>query len=201
MTGVFINYRTADQPLGAAAIHDYLARRFGSEQVFRDCVSMGAGADYPDEIRAALEQADVLVAIVGPKWLSARDGGARLIDRTGDWVRFEIRRALQRGIPVLPVLLKDTPADAEPLEAADLPSDINRIAHKQAFEFSHFRFRVDMDRLTERLAELVPALEVRDDAAASPGPDTVDSRPLAVTHLRDVSAHNAVFGVNNGDMS
>jgi TIR domain-containing protein len=200
MTGVFINYRTADQPHVAAAIHDHLARRFGSEQVFRDCVSMRAGADYPDEIRAALEKAGVLVAIIGPKWLSARDAGVRLIDRSGDWVRFEITRALQRGIPVLPVLLKDTPADAEPLEVADLPSDISSIAHKQAFEFSHFRFGVDMDRLTERLAELVPALEIRDDAATSP--DTMGSRPQVVTHLRDVSvSRNAVFGVNNGDLS
>jgi hypothetical protein len=40
---VFVNYRAKDNPLGAAGIHDTLARRFGGDRVFRDSVSMAAG--------------------------------------------------------------------------------------------------------------------------------------------------------------
>jgi hypothetical protein len=198
---VFINYRTVDQPVLAAAIHDNLARRFGPDRIFRDCVSMRAGADYPDEIRAALEAADVLVAVIGPGWLSAREGDVRLIDRSDDWVRFEIGRALQRRIPVIPVLLKDTPAHAQPLEVRDLPEDIGGLATKQVLEFSHLRFGADMDRLADRLIELVPARSAQAaDGEAGRGAGVPTSQ--AANHLRDVTVSgNAVIGVNTGHVS
>jgi hypothetical protein len=160
MGGVFINYRSADNPLGAAGIHDALAARFGSDRVFRDCVSLEAGDSYPDAIREALADADVLVAIVGPGWLSLTDPktGQRLIDRESDWVRRELAWAHERNIRVVPVLLEDTPAHAVQPAADELPPDIRWFAHVQAFEFSQRRFGADLDRLAARLTMLVPTL-------------------------------------------
>jgi len=158
--GVFINYRVADQPVAAAAIHDALTRRFGSDRVFRDCTSMLAGQHYPSAIRAALESATVLVAIVGPQWLTLTDPrtSARLIDRAHDWVRMEISSALCRRIPVIPVMLMDTPENAARLTPAQLPDDLRQFATLQAFEFSQRRFGADLDRLAHRLLQLEPAL-------------------------------------------
>lgn len=39
---VFVNYRAKDNPLGAAGIHDLLARRFGGDRVPRQRVD-GSG--------------------------------------------------------------------------------------------------------------------------------------------------------------
>lgn len=162
MGGVFINYRVVDNPLGAAGIHDALAGRFGEAKVFRDCVSLDAGIQYPAAIRAALARSDVLVAIIGPQWSTLVDGvtGERLIDREHDWVRRELVWARERNIGVVPVLLVDTPARAVQPKANELPPDIRWFAHVQAFEFSHRRFGADLNRLAARLAELVPSLTV-----------------------------------------
>lgn len=103
---VFVSYRTADQRFGAAIAHAALARRFGSDRVFLDHVAIGPGEEYPASIRAALDQAQVLVVLMGPTWLHAEpDTGVRLIDRDDDWVRREIRHALEREIAIIPVLL------------------------------------------------------------------------------------------------
>lgn len=158
MSLVFVNYRVADQPLGAAAIHDALARRFGADQVFRDCVSMQAGEHYPTELRQALEKANLLVSVIGPHWLTVAEAGTglRLIDRTRDWVRGELTRAFQRRIPVLPVLLDG----AEPPRADQLPEGITQLAQIQAMEVSQRRFGDDLERLARRIVQLVPKLVV-----------------------------------------
>jgi formylglycine-generating enzyme required for sulfatase activity len=50
-----------------------------------------------------LGQCKVMLAIIGPNWVDARD--ARRLDNPEDWVRLEIERALARKIPVIPVLV------------------------------------------------------------------------------------------------
>jgi Effector-associated domain 2 len=86
----------------------------------------------------------------------------RLIDRDHDWVRLEIASALRRQIPVVPVMLKDTPENAEQLTPAELPDDIRHLAKLQAFEFSQRRLGEDLDRLARRLLQLAPALADRE---------------------------------------
>lgn len=158
--GVFINYRIIDNPIGAAGIHDALAKRFGRDKVFRDCDSLEAGTHYPAAIREALARSAVLVSIVGPRWLTLTDEttGERLIDREHDWVRRELVWAHERDIRVVPVLLVDSPAKAVHPKADELPPDIRWFAFVQAFEFSHRRFGADVERLAARLAALAPAL-------------------------------------------
>ncbi|MGH3938857.1 MAG: hypothetical protein ACRDTG_09525 [Pseudonocardiaceae bacterium] len=96
MPGVFINYRFADERFGAGMLYDLLVQRFGTNQVFRDCVSLQPGHPYPAALRAELEQADVLLAVIGSSWLSLSDHtGTRLVDRPEDWVRREVARALE----------------------------------------------------------------------------------------------------------
>jgi hypothetical protein len=158
MGGVFINYRYVDHPLGAASIGHHLARTFGPELIFRDCDSLDAGTHYPTGIRAALENADVVIAVIGPHWLTLTDPetGIRLIDRPADWVRQELATAFRRKITVLPVLLKDTPESAHPPIPADLPDDIRPLASIQAFEISQRTFGADLAGLTRQLVRLLP---------------------------------------------
>lgn len=182
MAGVFINYRAADNPLGAAGIHDGLVRLFGASLVFRDCVSMLAGTNYPPAIRAALADADVVVAVIGPQWLTARDesAGVRLIDRSYDWVRRELAWAFQHDIHVVPVVLKDTPANAKLPTLNELPDNIHKLALAQAFSFSQLRFGADLDLLASRLVTLVPSLgaSALRPVSTNSGDDSLTSRAL-----------------------
>jgi hypothetical protein len=48
----------------------------------------------------------VPVALIGRQWLTLADQeGQRRLDNAGDYVRFEVHRALERGVRVIPVLV------------------------------------------------------------------------------------------------
>ncbi|MGH3937116.1 MAG: TIR domain-containing protein [Pseudonocardiaceae bacterium] len=110
MVSIFVSCRADDARYGAAGCYELLSARFGSFRVFRDCVSLDPGQRYPGVIRQALKDMQILVALIGPGWLAAdsRVPGTRLVDREDDWVRSEIRRALARRVPIIPVLLDGT---------------------------------------------------------------------------------------------
>jgi hypothetical protein len=90
----------------------------------------------------------VLVAIIGPNWLKARDGeGERRLNNPNDFVRLEISAALQRNIPVIPVLVDG----ASPPRVDELPDDLKVLARRQSIEVSHTKFDRDMDKLSQSI--------------------------------------------------
>ncbi|MGW5714743.1 tetratricopeptide repeat protein [Amycolatopsis sp. NPDC003865] len=150
---VFINYRNADTAFGAAATYEFLAERLGKDRVFLDNQSLAPGDDYPRLLRTALESARLLLVLIGPAWLNAGPTGSGLtIAREHDWVRYEIRRALIRGIPIVPVLLDGA---ALP-DAKLLPVDIRRLVHHQTMQVRHRHFAADLRLLAERVMDFVP---------------------------------------------
>lgn len=197
--GVFINYRTADNPVAAAAIWQDLRDRLGPGQVFRDCQTLEPGQQYPTEIRNALAAADVVVAVIGPRWLSLTDPhtGQRLIDREHDWVRREITLAFELGIPVVPVLLKDTPENACRLQPDQLPECLRRLATTQVAEVSQRRLDKDLDALATALAAWVPALknQTAHEAAAQQNRVTSAAEPAraVVTQRARASGRGRIY--------
>jgi hypothetical protein len=167
MGRVFINYRVLDERFGVAAVYEILVQRFGVDSVFRDCVSLQPGEHYPSAILEAVSHSDVLLAVIGPGWLTLADEfGFRLIDRHDDWVRREIATAFEYGIPVIPVLLEG----ALQSTVVELPHDISRLALIQPALVSHVRLGEDVQRLAARIATLAPQL-----ADHVPGPPVVPS--------------------------
>lgn len=151
---VFINYRTADAAFGAAATYELLAARLDKDQLFLDNQSLAPGAEYPRMLRAALESTHVLLVLIGPNWLSAEPTGTKLlIERDRDWVRYEIRRSLERKVPIVPVLL-DGATLPDPTR---LPADVRGLVHYQTVQVRHQHLAADVDRLAERLMDLLPA--------------------------------------------
>lgn len=174
---VFVNYRTDDTAHAAAAIYERLVDLFGEDQVFRDARSLVPGVHSPSSIREAVRRADVLVAVIGPRWLEKDDRGARRIDDPEDWVRWEIATALRRGIPVVPVFLDDTTRP----KRGQLPDDLSDLRKSQALRIRHQNLGPDMARLEAALTELVPALLLKHLFAQPPQlPDT----PLPSSLLR-----------------
>src|SRR5262245_62901008 len=90
----------------------------------------------------------VLLAVIGPNWLDARDeNGNRRLDEPNDFVRIEIAAALQRDIPVIPILLDG----ARVPKADQLPKDLEELALRNALDVRHASFHNDMDKLIRGL--------------------------------------------------
>src|SRR4051794_34828191 len=103
---VFLSYRRGDAARHAGRLFDHLTRRFGASNVFFDVDSVEPGTDFLETIRAAVLSCDVLVAVIGRRWLEVRDSrGDRRIDNTHDFVRLEIEAALHNERWVIPALV------------------------------------------------------------------------------------------------
>ena len=64
------------------------------------------GVSFVKVLREEVAQCGVLLAVIGPNWFDMRDeDGIRRLDNPTDFVRIEIAAALQREIPVIPILL------------------------------------------------------------------------------------------------
>lgn len=151
---VFINYRKVDAAFGAAATYELLAERLDKDRIFLDNQSLAPGTDYPGLLRAALESTRVLLVLIGPNWMSTDPTGTRLlIERDKDWVRYEIRRALERAVPIVPVLLDGVSLP----DPTCLPDDVRRLVHHQTMRIRHEHLAADVVRLADRIVQLVPA--------------------------------------------
>jgi len=147
---LFISYRRADTKARVLAMMRDLALQFGPDAIFVDTDKIRAGAAWKTELAAALDRATVLVVAIGEKWLSVTDSYyRRRIDNADDWVRNEIKFALERRKPILPVLL-DGQAPREP-EA--LPEDIRSMAEVQAIQLRESDWQEDLHKLLTRLRD------------------------------------------------
>lgn len=176
MPGVFVNYRTGDGEWAAALVKRELSARFGADQVFYASQSIRLGEDFSREILSGLRRCEVLLALIGPRWVGAVDReGVRRLDKADDWVRREITEAFQYGLRVIPVLMDGI----DPLTEADLPDALKRLARCQYLRIHHRSDDLDLPRLVDELVELVPEL-----VAAKAAPAVVREHRPAEGELR-----------------
>lgn len=148
---IFISYRRDDSAGYARAIYDQLTSRFSRPRVFMDVDSIEPGMPFDQVIGEAVGQCDVLLAMIGRRWLEPQaDGGLRLNDPT-DFVRIEIAAALARNIRVIPVLLDG----ASMPEVALLPDPLRPLAKRNAIEVGNSRFASDIEKLVDAVAKVV----------------------------------------------
>jgi len=122
--GVFICYRREDSAGFAGRICDRLKTSLGRESVFIDVDNIPAGRDFIEVLSERVGRCDALIAVT-------------------DFVRIEIGAALERNVPVIPVLVDGA---AMP-RADDLPDALKKLARRQGIEISHNRFDSDAERL------------------------------------------------------
>jgi TIR domain/WD domain, G-beta repeat len=148
---VFISYRRQDASHLAGRLYDRLVARFGSDQVFMDVDNLPPGADFNKVITETVSQCSVLLAVIGPHWLDAREGRQRRLDDPGDLVRMEIAAALERDTLVIPILVEEAAMPSR----HELPENLAELAGRNARRVRHESFRSDADRL---LAAIEPIL-------------------------------------------
>lgn len=167
MAGIFISYRRDDDRHAAGRLADELAGVFGPETLFRDIESIAPGQDFEVALNTALASCAVMLVVIGRRWLDITDAqGRRRLEQDGDWVRTEVATALQRGIPVIPVLLEGTPLP----RPEQLPADLQALPKRRTLELADTRWPRDVEQIVDALLK-VPGLKkqpARPPAAKAP---------------------------------
>lgn len=168
---IFVSYRRDDSAYVAASIKDRLEQHFGRGSVFFDIDTIPLGTDFRQHIASAVGQCDVLLAIVGDRWSTAEDErGNRRLDNPTDEVRLEIEAALQRDIPVIPVLVGGARI---PLEA-ELPDTLQGLTSRNPAEVRAGR---DLQQHLTRLVEGVESATQSEPEVTTPAAAAVPTTP------------------------
>ncbi len=171
--GVFICYRREDAAGFAGRIYDRLKNGLGRENVFIDVDNIPAGRDFVEVLTERVGRCDALVAVIGRNWLASADkDNRRRLDDPNDFVRIEIEAALERNVPVIPVLVDG----AVMPQADDLPQALKKFARRQGIEISHNRFDSDAERLT-RVLSAIETEAVHGSESEAPGAQQHDGGP------------------------
>src|SRR5215831_17860341 len=147
---IFINYRRTDAGWPADLLKSELGRNFGEALVFLDVRGIDAGEDFVAVLDKKLSRAAILIVLIGNRWLHVADKfGRRRLDQEHDWVRREIRMALQKqDCRVIPLLIDDAEL---PDESQALPEDISALLTRQRFYLRQAHSNDDIEALNKEI--------------------------------------------------
>jgi WD40 repeat protein len=159
MPKIVISYRHKDTTAIAGRICDKLRNHYGDQSVFMDASSIRYGIDFRSQIAKALHSCDLVVAIIGRKWLGeVRKGSPRIKDEH-DFIRIEIETALKSHIPIIPVLVDE----ASMPKPEELPDSIQQLSYLHAAPVDAGRdFHQDMDALIRDMQLLLAGEEAQE---------------------------------------
>ena len=148
---IFISYRRDDTAGVAGRLYDRLVQHYGRNAVFKDVDSIPLGSNFKQYIDSVIKKCDLVIVVIGDRWLGSEGETRRRIDDPRDLVRIEIESALQRAIPVVPLLVQNTSMPSE----ADLPSSLQELAYRNGMSIRHDpHFHADVDLLIKNMETL-----------------------------------------------
>ena len=115
--------------------------------------SIPLGVDFKEYLDKKVSECSILLAVIGNHWLDASDAsGKRRLEDSSDFVRIEIESALQRGIPVIPLLVHGIQIPRE----EQLPPSLRKLVYRNGIPIRPDPdFHRDMDRLISALEKYV----------------------------------------------
>lgn len=167
MSGIFLSYRRDDSAGWAGRLYEHLVAEWGPDQVFMDIDAIAPGEDFREVIVSTMRTCDVVLVVIGPNWIGARDEtGDRRLDDEGDNHRAEVVAALTADVRVVPVLV----GGAAMPKVAELPEPLKDLAYRNAAVLEDRRFASDVRALRDALIQFAEDLASRrsaDDEAVS----------------------------------
>lgn len=146
---IFISYRRRDASGYARAVVSVLKSNVRPTQIFMDVDSLKRpGVNFVDLIKEEIERTEVFIALIGRGWVGTLDGGSR-IDDAEDYVRAEVRTALQSDVLVIPVLIDGATMPVP----GSLPVDIRHLTNINALQLSDTHFDADSSLLCEAVRQ------------------------------------------------
>jgi hypothetical protein len=185
---IFISYRRQETAWPAGRLYDVLVEHFPGQQVFKDVDNIDPGDEFVERIKAAVGSCDVLLALIGPQWLTMTDeDGQRRLDNPEDYVRLEIETALTRKIRVIPILVDE----ARIPRANELPATLAPLVRRNAVEINPITF--DTKRLISTIRKTLTQLKASDSATGSTSPTspTTDAPGVFISYRRKESSYAA----------
>jgi formylglycine-generating enzyme required for sulfatase activity len=173
-SGIFISYRRDDSAGHAGRLYDQLSAHFGEEQIFMDIDHIEPGEDFVQVIEDAVGSCEILLTVIGRRWLASAVGATRRLDNPSDFVRLEVAAALRRNVRVIPVLVGG--ASMPPVQ--ELPTVLSHLSRRQAIELSDQRWKHDVSRLVTTLEKV---LDERREARLGVGREGEEPERLAAS--------------------
>jgi glycerophosphoryl diester phosphodiesterase len=135
---VFISYRRQETAWPARQLYDVLVAELGADRVFKDVDDIEPGDDFVERLQSAVGSCQVLLALIGPQWLTVTDAkGARRLNDPEDFVRLEVETALNRDdVRVIPILVDN----AKMPTPQELPEGLAALTRRQAVEIDPVNF-------------------------------------------------------------
>jgi hypothetical protein len=177
MGRIFISYRRDDTAYISGYIYEHLARVFGKDQIFFDVDTIAGGVDYRRAINDAIANTAIMLVVIGPTWLTAESTpGVKRLAQLNDPVRLEIEAALQRNVPIFPLLVQQASVPAE----SELPSSMAQLSYQNAFAVRPGAdFPRDMERVSATIEGYVPRKTVASSVPGTFPPGSVYPAPVA----------------------
>jgi hypothetical protein len=150
MPMIMVSYRRTDAQDMAGRISDYLIGKYGEKSVFFDVNSIRTGVNYHTRIENAIMGCDVVISVIGQRWLGRSPDGKSRLDDPGDPVCVEIKTAMKHKKPILPLLVNG----ATMPEESELPDALRELhSYNAAKVDSGQDFRIHMLRLIDSINE------------------------------------------------
>ncbi len=180
-TSIFINYRRDDSALLAEYLRLYLEQHLGEEHIFLDKESIKYGQVFGDKIWEELDQAKVLLVVVGPKWHTIEDdeGDKRLLD-VEDWVRREIEYAKDHDKKIILVLYNQVDFNQAGKWLKRKVKSLGFLADQHYISCKEQTIHQDVQHLLEFLCEELQLSPLMNNAS-----DTASALPSMADQLHD----------------
>lgn len=201
MPKIFISYRRIDGDYIAKSLYNQLKLHFSEQSIFLD-EKIPMGDDYRENLKAEVQQCQVLIAVISPAWRGIKDDNISCrIDDPSDWVRIEIESALARNIPVIPLLVMDARLPKE----NELPDTLKSLAYRQATTLRpRHDFDTDMNRLIKAIEEYFNSCqdnqsfgensqEISAEADYLSNPENQDEQPESTTSSEQTDWESVPF--------
>ena len=143
---IFVNYRREDSASVAMLVYERLCREFGKGFIYLDLTDIPIGADFVEHLSHEVSKCEAMLVVIGKAWLSTR------LYEENDFVRIEIEAAIDRKIPIIPLLVEGACMP----DAEKLPSSIRSLVRLQAVRIdSDSRFNYEIDMLIQGIYDVL----------------------------------------------
>lgn len=153
---IFVSYRRDDSFGFVDLLYKQLTARYGPASVFLDTMAIAPGATFPPRIEQAVRGARVVIAVIGPQWLTSID--ARTKSAELDYVREELRLAIERrnaaedAVDIFTVMVNNAKQPDFSLLTAELQAELGAL---RTINSCPLRPLPDWDRDLEALFKLL----------------------------------------------
>lgn len=161
MGKIFISYRRDDCHDFVERIHDHLVRELKGHYIFLDVEhnAIPPGQHYGVYLEKLVQESDVLLAMIGDKWLDIRDPntGERRLNSPEDFVRIEIETGLKSKTVVIPVIASHIGKKSPIPPQEELPVSMQGLLDIQVIPvYRNPQFKASMEHLVETIRANLP---------------------------------------------